>query len=347
MYRHDEETTMTVLVTGAAGLLGSHVAELALERGEAVRVLVRPGEDVSWLAQAGAEVRRGDMTDGASLAAAVQGVERVLHCAARIGPWGPTAEYEAVNVRGVKTLVEVAMAAGVRRFVHVSSIDIHDLGACPTDEMTPQSRERDLYTQSKIAGERMVTALIKEQSAPATIVRPGLIYGPRDTNSFCRFAALIERGKMPIIGSGNNQLPLIYVTDVARGVLLASAVEQAVGRAYLLVNDESVTQRDYFNAIAAELGVQPPRWHVPYHLALCLGAATETLGHLTHRQQPPPLMRFGLKKIGGQNRSVIGRARDELGFSPQAPLGEGVRLATAWYKEHYAGGGAQPVARAS
>jgi len=89
---------MKVLVTGAAGLLGSHVAELALERGDVVRVLVRPGEDVSWLAKAGAEVCRGDLADRMSLEPAIDGVDSVLHYAARTGPWGRPAEYEIVNV---------------------------------------------------------------------------------------------------------------------------------------------------------------------------------------------------------------------------------------------------------
>jgi nucleoside-diphosphate-sugar epimerase len=324
---------MKVLVTGAAGLLGSHVAELSLGRGDAVRILVRPSEDVSWLARAGAEVCWGDLADRASLEAAVRGIDRVLHCAARMGPWGPETEYETVNVRGVKTLVEAAMAAGVHRFVHVSSIDVHGLAvAGPADETAPYSREQDPYSRSKIAGERVVQELIKDKGAPAVIVRPGLIYGPRDTNSFGRFAALIERGKLPIIGSGNNQLPLIYVADVAQGILLASDADQAIGRAYLLVNDELVTQRAYFDAIAAELGVRPPGWHIPYRGALALGATAELVGHLARMKQPPPLMRFGLKQVAGGNCFTITRARCELGFSPQVNLAEGVRRGIAWYR---------------
>ena len=324
---------MRVLVTGAAGLLGSHVAELALERGEAVRVLARPGEDVSWLAKAGAEVCRGNMTDRASLQAAVRDVDRVLHCAARMGPWGPEAEYELVNVRGSEVLVEAAMAAGVQRFVHVSSIDVHGLAVGgAADETAPYGSERDPYSRTKIGGERVLQHLIKDKGAPVTIVRPGLIYGPRDTNSFGRFAALVEQGKMVIIGSGNNHLPLIYVADVARGILLASEADQAIGRAYLLVNDEPVTQRDYFNAIASELGVSPPSRHIPYRLALALGGAAEMVGHLTRMKQPPPLMRFGLKQMAGENRFVISRARSELGFSPQVNLAEGVCRGIAWYR---------------
>jgi nucleoside-diphosphate-sugar epimerase len=322
-----------VLVTGAAGLLGSHVAELAQERGDAVRVLVRPGEDVAWLSTAGAEVSRGDLTDRASLEGAVDGVDRVLHCAARIGPWGSGAEHEAVNVRGTKDLVEVAMAAGVERIVHVSSIDVHGLVVGEgVDETAPYGNERDPYSRSKVAGERVVQHLIREKGAPVTIVRPGLLYGPRDTNGFGRFARLVEQGKMVTIGSGNNHLPLIYVTDVARGILLAGDADNAIGRAYLLVNDEPVTQRDYFNAIARELGVSRPSRRVPYRLAIALAASAEIVGHLTRRKKPPPLMRFGLKQIAGENSFVISRARSELRFSPAVNLADGVPKAIAWYR---------------
>jgi len=324
---------MKVLVTGAAGLLGSHVAELVLERGDAVRLLVRQGEDVSNLARAGAEICGGDLTDRLSLESAVNGVNLVLHCAARMGPWGPEVEYDLVNVRGPKILVEAAMAAGVRRIVHVSSIDVHGLVVGNrAGETAPYGTERDPYCRSKIAGELELQRLIRDKGAPVTIVRPGLIYGPRDTNSFGRFARLVEQGKMVIIGSGNNHLPLIYVRDVARGILLASEADQAVGRAYLLVNDEPVTQRDYFNAIARELGVPPPSQHIPYRLALALGATAEMVGHLTRMKQPPPVMRSGLKQIGGENRFAVSRARCELGFSPQVNLADGVRQGIAWYR---------------
>lgn len=324
---------MRVLVTGAAGLLGSHVAELALERGETVRILARPGENVSWLAKAGAEVYRGDMTDRASLEAAVRDVDRVLHCAARVGPWGSEVEYQLVNVRGLMILLEAAMAAGVQRFVHVSSIAVHGLVVGgPVDEMAPYGVERDPYSRSKVAGERVVQDMVKDKGARAVIVRPGLIYGPRDTNSFARFARMIEQGKMPIIGSGSNHLPLIYVTDVARGVLLASEADQAIGKTYLLVNDEPVTQRDYFNALAAGLGARAPRWRVPYQVVLGLGAVAEMVGHMISSAQPPPLMRFGVKQIGGENCFNITRARGELGFSPQISLAEGVCRSIVWYR---------------
>jgi nucleoside-diphosphate-sugar epimerase len=137
---------------------------------------------------------------------------------------------------------------------------------------------------------------------------------------------------MVIIGSGRNHLPLVYVTDVAQGILLAAEADQAIGRTYLIVNDELVTQSDYFKAIAKELGVSAPKWHIPYRLALGLGAMGELMGHVTRSERPPPVMRFGLKQVGGENRFVITRARQELGFSPRVSLAQGVREGVAWYR---------------
>ena len=324
---------MTVLVTGATGLLGSHLTEVLVERGERVRALVRPGEDARRLAHPAVEICRGDLADRAALDAALRGVDRVLHCAARTGPWGPPAAYETANVRGLAALVEGALAAGVRRVVHVSSITVHGNDVRGrADETAPLRVEPNPYSRSKVAGERLLARLIREQGAPVTIVRPGWIYGPRDVASFARFAAMIQRGKMVMIGSGCNHIPLIYVRDVAQGILLASEEAQALSRAYILVNDEPVTQHGYLAAIAAELGVPPPRRHIPYRLALTLGTAAETVGRLGQRTSPPPVMRYGVQMLGGENRFDISRARHELGFAPQINLAEGVRRSVAWYR---------------
>jgi nucleoside-diphosphate-sugar epimerase len=279
------------------------------------------------------EICWGHLGDRTALERAVHGADHVLHCAARTGPWGPQDAYETANVRGLQALVESALAAGVRRFVHVSSITVHGNDVHGTaDEMAPLRVEPNPYSRSKVAGERLLGRLIRERGAPITIVRPGWIYGPRDVASFARFAAMIERGRMVMIGSGRNHIPLIYVRDVAEGLLLASQQAQAAGRAYLLVNDEPVTQHDYLAAIAAELGVPPPQRRLPYHLALLAGTLAEGVGRLTKRTAPPPVMRYGVQLLGGENRFDIRRARHELGFSPQVTLAEGVRRSIAWYR---------------
>ncbi|HEY2439118.1 MAG TPA: NAD-dependent epimerase/dehydratase family protein [Solirubrobacteraceae bacterium] len=325
---------MTVLVTGAAGFLGSHVVDLLIDQGAKPRALVRPGDDARRLVAADADVRYADLADPDTLAAVLEGVDRVLHCAARTGPWGPEHEYERTNVVGLERLVRAAVAEGVRRIVHVSSITVHgnDVRG-EADETSPVRDERNPYSRSKVAGERLLQRLVRELGAPVTIVRPGWIYGPRDAASFARLARMIECRRMFLIGAGDNHLPLIHVRDVARGVLAASEAATEPGRAYVLVNDEPVTQRQFLAAIAAELNVPAPSRRVPYGIALTVGALSETVGRRTHRRQPPPLMRYGLQLLGGENRFVIRRARRELGFKPAVGLADGVPDSLQWYRD--------------
>jgi nucleoside-diphosphate-sugar epimerase len=324
---------MTTLVTGAAGFLGSHLTELLVMTGERPRVLVRPGESASALALADVDVHLGDLCDRAALGKAMSGVDRVLHCAARTGPWGPEGDYERTNVRGLETLVRTALAAGVRRFVHVSSITVHGNDVRGSaDESAPLREEPNPYSRSKVAGERLLGRMIQDEGAPVTIVRPGWIYGPRDRASFARIARMIETGRMTLVGGGDNHLPLIYVRDAAWGVLLASEALPAEGRTYLLVNDEPVTQNDFIGAIAAEMDAPMPTRRVPYRLALNLATAGEALARLARARRPPPVMRYGIQLLGGENRFIITRAREDLAFVPLVDLAEGVRRSVGWYR---------------
>jgi 2-alkyl-3-oxoalkanoate reductase len=318
---------VTVLVTGAAGFLGSHV----------VRTLAEAGRDF--------RVYRGDIADREALTPALRGVDRVLNCAARTGPWGRKSDYEHSNVAGLETLVRASMAAGVGRVVHVSSITVHgnDVRGA-VDESAPLREEPNPYSRTKVAGERLVQRLVQAADAPVTIVRPGWIYGPGDHASFGRLAQRIADGRMVMVGPGDNHLPLIYVSDAARGVVQAGDAADVAGRSYLLVNDEPVTQREYLAAIAAELGVPAPAHHLRYRLALLGGVTAETAWRLACRGEAPPVMRYGLQLLGGENRFVIERARRELGFEPHVNVAEGVRRAVAWYR---AGCHSEPVAAAA
>jgi nucleoside-diphosphate-sugar epimerase len=243
-----------------------------------------------------------------------------------------------VNVRGLEALLDAARAAGVARIVHVSSAIV--IGTDPggaADETAPLRLEPNPYSASKIAAERLVERAVRERQAPVVVVRPGLVYGPGDAASFGRFAALIEQGRMPLMGRGDNHLPLVYVEDVAAGIVLAAEVPNAAGRVYFIVNDEPVTQRAYLGAIATELGVPEPARRVPYVAAQALAAIAEGVVRLSGARRAPPLTRFGVRLLGGDTRLSIGRARAELGFAPQTNLAEGVRRSVAWYRAEQRG----------
>lgn len=324
---------MTWLVSGANGLLGREVTALLTAAGEHPRVLILPGEKPHWKNPESVDVWEADINDPGALRRALQGVDQVVHCAARTGPWGPRSEYRRTNVAALESFVGEAMKAGVCRFVHVSSITVHGNDhRGQADEDAPFRVEPNPYSWSKVAGERLLARMISEEGARVSIVRPGWIYGPGDTANFARLAHLIEARRLAVLGSGHNRLPLIYLSDAARGTLLASKVEEAEGRVYLLVNDEAVSQQDFLSSMAAELGAPMPTRHIPYRLALLGAAQVERIWRCSGARRPPPLTRYGLQLLGGDNRFIVERARAELGFSAQTRLAEGIRQSVEWYR---------------
>src|SRR5438067_7252661 len=284
-----------VLVTGAAGFLGGHLVDMLLEHGGDVRAMVRPVEDAGRLRSLeSVEVVHGDLTDPASLRQAVQGVQRVFNVAAKTGPWGLEDVFWATNVQGLADLVHASMDAGVQRIVHTSSITVygHHLHGIMTED-DPFHAEDNPYSRTKIAGEKLIANLVRDNGAPVVIVRPGWIYGPRDTASFGRFVSLIASGKGFIVGSGKNIVPVVHVRDVAQGLIKAGdAGDEVMGRAYTIVNDQRVTQAQYLNTIAQCLRVPLIVRRLPYFALYAAGRSAEltwqALGCLGRRNAPPP-----------------------------------------------------------
>jgi nucleoside-diphosphate-sugar epimerase len=327
-----------VLVTGAAGFLGGHLVDMLVERGDEVRAMVRPVEDSSRLRTLeGIDIVYGDLTDADSLKRAVEGVQRVYNVAAKTGPWGPEDVYRAVNVQGLANLVHAAVDAGVERIVHTSSITVygHHLKGVIT-ENHPFHAEDNPYSRTKIIGEKVIANLVKDRGAPVVIVRPGWIYGPRDSASFGRYLSLIESGKMFFFGSGKNIVPIVYVRDVAQGLIKAGdAGDKAIGQAYTIVDDRRVTQEEYFNAMADALHVPRVTRHVPYFALYAAGRSAELLWRALGRRKaaPPPLTTYGVTLTGGDQQFSIEKARRELGFTPEFDVTRGVAEGVRWYLE--------------
>ena len=327
---------MKVLVTGAAGFIGSHLVDRLRERGDEVRALVRPGENTSYLQTlADVEITQGDITDGASLKCAVRGVQRVYHVAAKTGPWGLEEGYTATNVQGVATLIYAAMDAGVQRIVHTSSITVygHHLRGIVTEEYAYHT-ENNPYSRSKIAGEKLVFNLVQEHGAPVVVVRPAWVYGPRDSASFGRFVSRIEQRKSFFIGSGKNIVPVVYVRDVAQGLIKAGdAGNQVIGQAYTIADDRHVTQIEYVNTIADALHVAPVSRHLPFSALYLAGRAAEIVWQAVDHPKavPPPLTTYGVTLLGGDQQFSIEKARRELGYVPEFDMKRGIAEGIRWY----------------
>jgi nucleoside-diphosphate-sugar epimerase len=325
-----------VLVTGAAGFLGGHLVDMLLERGDEVRAMVRPVEDSSRLRTLGGiEVVYGDLTEPNTLKRAVQGVQRVYNVAAKTGPWGLEDVYRAINVGGLADLISASMDAGVQRIVHTSSITVygHHLHGIITEDQ-PFHAEDNPYSRTKIAGEKLIANLVKDRGAPVVIVRPAWIYGPRDAASFGRFVSLVESGKGFVIGSGKNIVPVVYVRDVAQGIIKAGdAGNEVIGQAYTIADDRRVTQAEYLHTIADFLQVPPVSCRFPYIALYGGGRAVELTWQALGRRKsaPPPVTTYGVTLLAGNQEFSIEKARRELGYEPQFDVIRGVSEGVKWY----------------
>jgi nucleoside-diphosphate-sugar epimerase len=323
-----------ILVTGGNGFVGRQVVSALQEQGDTVRVLALPTEDTAWLEARGVAVRRGDVREPDTLVAPMWAVDGVLHLAAMMDVWRPLEDYRAVNVAGTENVCRAALAAGVRRLVHMSSSSVYGMAlGRPADERDPLSPFPDPYPITKAAADKAVQRMIDEDRLPAVIVRPDQIFGPGDHLHFGRMADRVRTGKGVIVGSGHNALPLVYATDVVQGLLLALEHERAVGHAYNITNDRPLSQKQLLHAIAEEIGARPPRLHVPYRALYAAGYVAERLATLAPSWRRPPITRLGVAFLGTDNRCSIDKARRELGYTPRVDLDEGVRLTAGWYRE--------------
>ena len=317
-----------VLVTGATGFVGGRLVSALAERGHRVRALTRRTRGPEALERPGVEVVRGDLGDPASLARAAEGASLVFHSAARVSDWGPREAFFAANVEGTRNLVAACRAAGVARLVHLSSLTVLGLprDGRLVDEQTPPDppARGDFYTESKLAGERIVREAHGRGGLTTTVVRPGAIWGPGDPNVVPRIVRLLRCGAMPYVGGGRNLVGLVHVENLVRGLLLAGSVPAAAGEVFHLTDGEEITAREAVDGIADALGVPRPRLSIPFPVVLAVAALVEGMSRALRLRRPPSLTRYGARFVACHARYDLAKARRELGYEAAVSFREGV-----------------------
>jgi dihydroflavonol-4-reductase len=320
-----------VLVTGASGFLGWHVARLLLERGGAVRVLVRPGSQVLGL---DAERTSGDLRDRASLERAVAGCSRVFHVAADYRLWAKNpAELYLSNVEGTRNVLEAARCAGIERVVYTSTVGCigiprNGIG----DENTPVRLE-DMagdYKRSKFLAEQ-VALEFAGRGFPVVIVNPTAPIGDHDVKPTPTGKIVLDflKGDMPaFIDTGLN---VVDVRDTAEGHLLA-ADRGRPGERYIL-GSENLTLAQILQKLAKITGRKAPTLRLPYAVAYCAGACSTAWAGVTGTPPRVPLdaVRMARKKMWVTHE----KARRELGFDP-GPADVALARAVEWFSQSIA-----------
>jgi nucleoside-diphosphate-sugar epimerase len=333
-------------ITGATGLLGSHVAEQLAARGERVRALVRPTSDTDFLRQHGIELAVGDLHDPESLRRFVDGADIVYHCAAKVGDWGPWRLYQREVIDATANLLDACRTVGVGRVLHVSSITVYGHPkprAQLITEEEPLGQNLwvwDYYCRAKIQAEEVC----RQFPGALTIVRPGWMYGPRDRNTLPRVVKALRAGRVKLLGSGDNLLNILHAADAAQGAILAANRPAAAGEAYNLSSSGEITQRQLLNLLTDLLGLPRITKHVPLRLAFWIGFVSEVIGHVIRIKRPPHITRYGVSLVGRSTGFSTAKARTQLDWRPTVTVEDGLRETLEWFQREHAEE-ATPLAR--
>lgn len=327
-----EQLSGIQLITGAGGFVGGHLVAHLRARGARVRAMVRSEAAAKLLEGLGIECVVADMTDPDSLRKAVQGVNGIFHIAAAFRQAGvPDRYYEDVNVAGTRELIRVASRAGVRRFVHCSTVGVlGDVRNPPGDENTPYN-PGDIYQVSKMEGEKIALEHAGKDGMEIVVIRPAMIYGPGDLRTLKLFRA-ISRRRFFYVGAGEASVHFVDVRDLARAFELAMVTPGISGRTYIIGGETSLKLRDLAEIIASELGVSPPWLRLPVVPLQLLGTICEAVCKPFGIE--PPIFRRRVDFFTKNRHFCCDKAARELGFKPQQSLRQEVRDIIDWYSQH-------------
>jgi dihydroflavonol-4-reductase len=318
-------------VTGASGFVGSAVAAAFREAGYAVRVLVRASSPRANIDPRD-EVVVGDMTDRASVAAALEGARYLVHAAADYRLWAPSPDdILRANVDGTRIVMEEALRAGVERVVYTSSVATFDLrsgGLADETRPLPHTEAIGAYKRSKIIAEDLVAEMVARDRLPAVIVNPSTPIGPRDVRPTPTGRIIIEaaRGRMPaFVDTGLN---FAHVDDVAAGHL-AALTRGRIGERYIL-GGENMTLRQVLLDIAEIVGRRTRPLRLPRGAVYPLAFGAEMFARVSGRE--PFVTIDGLRLARYTMHFDDGKARRELGYTSR-PYRQGLAEAIAWFIE--------------
>jgi len=279
------------------------------------------------------------LSDHAALAKLVEGAELVIHVAAMYRHEPAIGQFFEVNHHGTVRLLEAARDAGVRRFVHCSTIGVHgDVEATPASEDAPFS-PRDHYQRSKLLAELACREAMLEGRMEIVIVRPCGIYGPGDTRMLKLFR-MLSRGVFLMIGDGRANFHPVYIDDLVDGFIKAATVPEAAGETFIIGGPRYVPLSEYIASAEDALGIKPLRVPLPYGLMEPVAWLCETLCKALGLR--PPLHRRRLSFFKHNRAFSIEKARRVLGYEPRVDLEEGFRRTIESYRNE---GLLPPVAR--
>jgi nucleoside-diphosphate-sugar epimerase len=318
--------TRRALVTGAGGFIGSHLIRFLAARGWTVRAM--DVHAAKGPLDGKIEYRVSDIRDERTVTEALEGVDYVFNLASvHLDVHATFEQFRSVNVDALERLVKLGAAAGVGRFIQVSSVGVYGhVSSPPAKEDAPLNPEND-YERTKAAGEEVARRAAEHSGLDLVIVRPSWVYGagcPRTA----KLLRSLRKGRFFFIGRGENLRHPIYIDDFLEGIERAAlGPAQIGGKTFNLAGPRWMTVAEMVAQFAQAIEVPPPKLHAPRWLGLTVGWAAEQVSAVVGAE--PPISRRTLAFFENDNAFDISAARAAFGFDPRTELPGGVRRAAA------------------
>ena len=323
---------MHILVTGGGGFLGQAIVRQLLERGDTVSVINRSA--YPELEALGVTCQRGDIADAQAVLNAVEGVDAVIHVAAKAGPGLYAPDFIAANVTGTQNVIDACRQHGIRYLVHTSSPSVvHGGGDIDGgDESLPYPDHFPApYPATKARAEKMVLAASNDE-LKACALRPHLIWGPGDNQLLPRLIEKNRAGRLRL-PAPEKLIDTVYIDNAARAHVLAldnlTSSGTAAGKAYFISNGEPLPVYDILSRLLEAYGETPKIRKVPKSVAMAVATVVEGAWRLLKKRSDPPLARFVVEHLATAHWYDLSAAKSDLGYEPEISIAEGLKRLSA------------------
>jgi nucleoside-diphosphate-sugar epimerase len=271
---------------------------------------------------------RGDITRTEMLSGLMMNQDTVIHLAGAVGYGQTMKQCLRVNRDGTANIAQETCKAGVRRFIHFSSVSVYGrVSEVPIGESFPMKKIGDPYGDTKIDAENILTELSNQRRLDLTILRPTVIYGPGDAMFLPKLLENVKSGKGRIIGNGMNTVDLIHVNDVAEFVLRILEEPKSIGQVYNLTHPSNPTWKEFMSIVSREMGLPEIEKRLPYIPALVIAGIMELLAQIRGKQSR--LTRYSVRVVGRQYRYLTDKFQKELEYYPKIDLENGIKTELA------------------
>jgi nucleoside-diphosphate-sugar epimerase len=334
-------TLMKMLITGASGFLGGHLAESCRVMGDVVRVLVRRTSDISHLKTIPEiEYHYADLREKDELKKACEGIEVVYHCAARVFASGTYEQHYEANYSGTLNILEACRTSGVRLLVNISSpstvFDFKD--QMYIDETYPYpARYTNHYSKTKALAEQEVLKADGIGGLTTVSLRPHAIWGPGDKIGILpQIVSKLADGRFRSIGRDRDvRVDLCHVENAAHACILASRSEKVGGRTYFITDGETVSLWPFIDYLCDVLALPGPARDISPAIAMNIARVVELVWMLPwlRKKGTAPLTRYRVGILTRSSTYNIDAARRDLGYAPVVSVEEGLESLRSWIEE--------------